>query len=136
QTMKFLIVAFLFLTSASMAQEISLSEANRLLSLPLKCAQQEYPNKMGQVLNERSDLKSPAELHPAFYGCFDWHSSVHGHWLIVTLLNKYPELISDSVLTVLQTNLSKANIQKEIESFGIKNNGSFERTYGWNWLLK
>lgn len=134
--MKFLLLTFLFTAIGSSAQEISPVEAKRLLSLPLKCAQKEYPNKMGQVLNERGDLKSPAELHPAFYGCFDWHSSVHGHWLMVKILNKYPELISDSVLMVLQTNLSKANIQKEIESFGVKNNGSFERTYGWNWLLK
>ena len=134
--MKFFTAAFLFLANLSIAQEISATEAKRLLSLPLKCVQKEYPNKMGQVLNEKGDLKSPAELHPAFYGCFDWHSSVHGHWLMVKILSKYPELATDSVLMVLQTNLSKANIQKEIESFAVKNNGSFERTYGWNWLLK
>lgn len=134
--MKLLTVGFLFMTIMSQAQEISLTEAKRLLSLPMKCTQKEYPNKLGQVLNEKGDLKSPAELHPSFYGCFDWHSSVHGHWLMVKLLNKYPELIHDSVLTVLQTNLSKENIQKEIAYFGTKNNGSFERTYGWNWLLK
>ncbi len=120
----------------SLAQEISITEAKRLLSLPMKCVQKEYPNKLGQVLNEKGDLKSPAELHPSFYGCFDWHSSVHGHWLMVKLVSKYPELISDSVLTVLQTNLSKDNIEREIAYFGTKNNGSFERTYGWNWLLK
>jgi hypothetical protein len=134
--MKQLAWVFLFITSAGMTQEISITEAKRLLSLPMKCVQKEYPNKLGQVLNEEGDLKSPAELHPSFYGCFDWHSSVHGHWLMVKLLNKYPELITDSVLTVLQTNLSKDNIQKEIAYFGTKNNGSFERTYGWNWLLK
>jgi len=134
--MKFLIPVFLFISTLSAAQEISLTEAKRLLRLPSKCVQQEYPNKLGQVLNEKSDLKSPAELHPSFYGCFDWHSSVHGHWLMVKILNRYPELINDSVLIILQTNLSKKNIQKEIESFGVKNNGSFERTYGWNWLLK
>ncbi|MDF3029163.1 MAG: hypothetical protein K0S23_3470 [Fluviicola sp.] len=134
--MKQLAWVFLFITSVGMAQEISLTEAKRLLSLPMKCVQKEYPNKLGQVLNEESDLKSPAALHPSFYGCFDWHSSVHGHWLMVKLVSKYPELITDSVLTVLQTNLSKDNIQKEIAYFGIKNNGSFERTYGWNWLLK
>ncbi|TSJ39039.1 DUF2891 domain-containing protein [Fluviicola chungangensis] len=134
--MKYLIFVFLFISELNFAQEISKAEAKRLLSLPLKCVLKEYPNKLGQVLNEKSDLKSPAELHPAFYGCFDWHSSVHGHWLMVKLLNKYPELITDSVVMVLRTNLSKANIEKEIESFAVKNNGSFERTYGWNWLLK
>lgn len=134
--MKQLTWIFFLITSMSQAQEISITEAKRLLSLPMKCVQKEYPNKLGQVLNEKGDLKSPAELHPSFYGCFDWHSSVHGHWLMVKLLNKYPELITDSVLMVLQTNLSKDNIQKEIAYFGTKNNGSFERTYGWNWLLK
>lgn len=134
--MKFLTVTFLFITTLASAQEISLTEARRLLGLPMKCAQKEYPNKLGQVLNERGDLKSPAELHPAFYGCFDWHSSVHGHWLMVKILSKYPELVTDSVLHVLRTNLSKENIRAEIASFEVKNNGSFERTYGWNWLLK
>ncbi len=134
--MKQVTLAFLFITTIGFSQEISQTEAKRLLSLPLKCVQKEYPNKMGQVLNEKGDLKSPAELHPSFYGCFDWHSSVHGHWLMVKLLSKYPELATDSVLMVLQTNLSKANIETEIESFAVKNNGSFERTYGWNWLLK
>lgn len=134
--MKQLVWIFLFTASMSLAQEISITEAKRLLSLPMKCVQKEYPNKLGQVLNEKGDLKSPAELHPSFYGCFDWHSSVHGHWLMVKLVSKYPELISDSVLTVLQTNLSKDNIEREIAYFGTKNNGSFERTYGWNWLLK
>nr|WP_294861762.1 DUF2891 domain-containing protein [uncultured Fluviicola sp.] len=134
--MKQLTLAFLFITATGLAQEISLKEAKRLLDLPMKCVQKEYPNKLGQVINEKGDLKSPAELHPSFYGCFDWHSSVHGHWLIVKLLNKYPGLITDSVLMVLQTNLSKDNIQREIAYFETKNNGSFERTYGWNWLLK
>lgn len=134
--MKRLIPVFLFISTCTQAQEISLAEAKRLLNLPMKCAQQEYPNKLGQVLNEKGDLKSPSELHPAFYGCFDWHSSVHGHWLMVNLLSRYPELATEPVLRVLRTNLSKANIEQEMAYFGTKNNGSFERTYGWNWLLK
>lgn len=134
--MKLLILGLLFIATMSWSQDLSLTEAKRLLSLPMKCAQKEYPNKLGQVLNEKGDLKSPAELHPAFYGCFDWHSSVHGHWLMVKLLSNYPELVHDSVLNVLQTNLSNENIQREIAYFSTKNNGSFERTYGWNWLLK
>jgi hypothetical protein len=136
ETMKQFLYAILFIPFISQAQELSLNEAKRLIRLPMKCAQQEYPNKLGQVLNEKGDLKSPAELHPAFYGCFDWHSSVHGHWLMVKLLKQYPELANDSILHLLRTNLSPANIQQEIAYFGTKNNGSFERTYGWNWLLK
>src|SRR5690606_42162587 len=53
-------------------------QANRLAALPLKCMQVEYPNKTGQVLNDSTDLGTPKELHPAFYGCFDWHSSEIG----------------------------------------------------------
>ena len=87
-------------------------QAERLVSLPLKCVQKEYPNKLMQTLNDSSDLLSPEVLHPAFYGCFDWHSSVHGHWLMVTLL------------------------KKEVDYFSRKYAGSFERTFGWSWLLK
>lgn len=134
--MKQLTWIFCLVAAIGFGQEISLTEAKRLIALPLKCAQQEYPNKLGQVLNGSADLKSPRELHPAFYGCFDWHSSVHGHWLVVRLLSEYPALANDSILNLLKTNLSKANIAQEIAYFKTKNNGSFERTYGWNWLLK
>ncbi len=136
QPMKKLIFLLLFGSSHGFSQQISLPEAKRLLALPLKCVQQEYPNKLGQVLNDQTDLKSPSVLHPSFYGCFDWHSSVHGHWLIVRLLKEYPELVNDTILTVLKTNLSEICITQEIAYFNTKNNGSFERTYGWNWLLK
>lgn len=134
--MKKLTFLFLFLSTFAFSQQISLLEAKRLISLPLKCVQKEYPNKLGQVLNEGTDLKAPSTLHPSFYGCFDWHSSVHGHWLIVRLLKEYPDLVNDTILSVLKTNLSKPNIEREIAYFHTKNNGSFERTYGWNWLLK
>lgn len=134
--MKKLTFLLLFVSTFTFSQQISLSEAKRLISLPLKCVQKEYPNKLGQVLNEGTDLKAPSTLHPSFYGCFDWHSSVHGHWLIVRLLKEYPDLVNDTILEVVKTNLSKANITQEITYFHTKNNGSFERTYGWNWLLK
>jgi len=61
-------------------------QARHILSLPVHCLEVEYPNKMGQVLGSDADLKTPKELRPIFYGCFDWHSSVHGYWSIVELL--------------------------------------------------
>lgn len=112
-------------------------EANRLAELLLKCMQNEYPNKLNQVLESNAGLGSPKTLHPAFYGCFDWHSSVHGHWMLVRLLKTYPDLEKrDEILQKLQENLSKENILAEVEYFKTPLEKSFERTYGWAWLLK
>lgn len=71
----------LFLFSVGLkAQKLSTEQANHLASLPVKCLQQEFPNKLNQLLLDSTEILSPKQLHPAFYGCFDWHSSVHGHW--------------------------------------------------------
>ncbi len=116
---------------------LTLEQANRVVALPAKCINTEYPNRLGQTLGSAKDIKSPKELHPAFYGCFDWHSSVHGHWTIVALLRKFPNLENAEALKMqLLINLSKENIAKEIDYFSKEYNKSFERTYGWAWLLK
>lgn len=129
-----LIVTFSF---SPLFGQIDFKSAERLVALPLKCAQQEFPNKLGQVLNSATDLTRPAELHPAFYGCFDWHSAVHGQWLMVRLLKTYPNLTqAANIRSILSTQLSEKNIQQEIAFFGTKNNESFERLYGWAWTLK
>ncbi|RZL33295.1 MAG: DUF2891 family protein, partial [Pedobacter sp.] len=65
---------FLFLSSFGFSQNLTLSQANHLASLPIKCLQQEYPNKLSQLLIDSTEIQSPKSLHPAFYGCFDWHS--------------------------------------------------------------
>ena len=116
---------------------LDIAQANRLAALPLKCMQIEFPNKTGQVLISVSDLGTPKELHPAFYGCFDWHSSVHGHWSLVKLLKDFPDLENrDSIISKLQQNLSKENIQAEVNYFNREQEYSYERMYGWTWLLK
>ncbi|NQY06717.1 MAG: DUF2891 domain-containing protein [Flavobacteriaceae bacterium] len=116
---------------------LTLEQANNLAKLPLKCIQQEYPNKLGQTIGGGDDLQSPKTLHPTFYGCFDWHSAVHGHWSLVSLLKQFPNLDkAEEIKTKLRTNISPENIQKEIEYFHGKHNKSYERTYGWAWLLK
>lgn len=127
-----------FLVAADvLAQELTLQQANHLATLPLKCLQQEYPNKLGQLLIDSTEIQSPKKLHPTFYGCFDWHSSVHGHWSLVYLLKRYPNLANkEQIIQKLKTNLSKENIQVEIDYLNKKHEKSFERTYGWNWLLK
>ena len=61
---------------------LTIVQAHVLASLPLACLETQYPNKLNQTLNDPSQIKQPKALHPAFYGCFDWHSSVHGHWFI------------------------------------------------------
>lgn len=119
------------------ALTLDLAQANRLASLPFKCLQNEYPNKTGQVLETSADLGSPKELHPAFYGCFDWHSSVHGHWSLVKLMKVFPELNNrEEILQKLKQNITEENIQGEIAYFNRKQEYSFSRTYGWTWLLK
>lgn len=130
-------ILFLFITFHVFSQELTLTQANHLSSLPLKCMQQEYPNKLGQMLLDSTEIQNPKKLHPAFYGCFDWHSSVHGHWSLVYLLKSFPELKDrDLIVEKLKSNLSKENIQKEIYYLSKTHEKSFERTYGWNWLLK
>lgn len=117
--------------------QLTLAEANRLAALPLHCMQVEYPNKLNQVLGDSTNLQSPKQLHPAFYGCFDWHSSVHGHWSLVSLLKQFPKLKNaEEIKRKLAENISKENIINEVAYFKEKYNTSFERTYGWAWLLK
>jgi hypothetical protein len=116
---------------------LNLEKANKLAQLPVNCLDTEYPNKLGQTLGGDDDLKSPKVLHPAFYGCFDWHSSVHGHWSLVRLLKMFPELENTQPLKEkLLESISKENILIEIEFFKGEHNKSFECTYGWAWLLK
>ena len=127
----------LLVVSSSYTQELTITQANHLASLPLKCLQQEYPNKLGQLLLDETEIHSPKQLHPAFYGCFDWHSSVHGHWSLLYLLNHFPNLSNKKeIIEKLTINLSPENIAEEIRYFSKPHEKSYERTYGWNWLLK
>lgn len=115
---------------------LDLQQAERLAALPLKCMEQEYPNKLNQVLTSEKELLSPKALHPAFYGCFDWHSAVHGHWLLVRLLNEFPKMDAEKIRSQLAKSLTPANIVGEMAYFDLKENASFERTYGWVWLFQ
>lgn len=117
--------------------ELNSERASQLASLALGCIQREYPNKTGHVMNDESELWTPAEMHPAFYGCFDWHSSVHGHWMLVRLLRNFPDMeLATEIRLALETNLTRENIAAEVDYFRQPNRKSFERTYGWAWLLK
>lgn len=115
---------------------LSESGAEFIAELALDCIQKEYPNKLNQLLQDPSMLKSPKTLHPAFYGCYDWHSSVHGQWMLVHLIRKYPGLKSEAeIVRKLDMNLTAENILKEVEYINGESK-SWERMYGWSWLLK
>lgn len=134
---RYISIILMGMAFTTQAQDLTKNQAEKLAGLPLKCLQQEYPNKLNQLLQDATELKSPKELHPAFYGCFDWHSSVHGHWSLVYLLKKYPDIANkQQIIEKLITNLSSQNIAKEIEYFNKKHEWSFERLYGWAWLLQ
>lgn len=136
------LVLGLFLSGFAMAQSnetlvLTQAQASSLAKLPLKCVRKEYPNKLDHVINDGSEVKSPKTLHPAFYGCFDWHSSVHGHWMLVRLLKTFPNLPEAAeIRAALNENLSAANLQAEVAYLQQPSRQSFERTYGWAWLLK
>ncbi len=111
--------------------------ATRLADLALEGVKREYPNSPGHVLYGPDDSRRPRELHPAFYGCFDWHSAVHSHWLLVWLLRHLPALPSaGAIRETLDTHLTAANLQAEAAYFAEPGRRGFERPYGWAWLLK
>ncbi|PKH50287.1 DUF2891 domain-containing protein [Tenacibaculum sp. Bg11-29] len=124
-------------SDVAIAAVLNLKQAEKLVSLPISCINVEYPNKLNQTIGSPEDLQTPKELHPTFYGCFDWHSSVHGHWSLVSLLKQFPDLKNyEEIKQQLLTNISKENIDKEVAYFQKKHNINYERTYGWAWLLK
>jgi hypothetical protein len=105
--------------------------------LALQNIQTEYPNKPSNVVVDAASVRTPREMHPAFYGCFDWHSSVHGHWMLVKLLKDYPgSAINVEIRQRLDENLSSDNLAGEVAYFREEQHKTFERTYGWAWYLR
>lgn len=148
----YLFALFLFFANTVLAQSNELYQlkkdrsgfiltqkgASHLASLPLKCIRQEYPNKTNHTSNADSDqVLKPHELHPSFYGCLDWHSSVHGHWMLIRLLKQFPNLPEAGLIRdEMNFSFSPANMQKELAYFDLPLTAGWERTYGWAWLLK
>lgn len=107
----------------------------RFAALALDCITREYPHNPGHVMRHAGDLHAPRALHPAFYGCFDWHSAVHGHWLLAHLLRRHPGLPQEAAIrAALEANLTASNLQTE--AVYLAEHREFERPYGWAWLLK
>lgn len=146
---KFILIVIFFVSACQQAEKpmkerspvedikLTQAQARAIFEMPMHCITVEYPNKLGQAIGSDADLKPPRVLRPIFYGCYDWHSAVHGYWSIVKLLKTYPAFDSDGeVREVLNRHITKENAQIEKAFFEDKNNLGFERTYGWAWLLK
>ena len=130
-------LAAMLSTTVAGAQSLDNEQATRLSELALHCIHTEFPNKPGDVITSARDLATPSQLHPAFYGCYDWHSSVHGHWMLAYLLRAQPDLASaPAIRESLDRSLTRANLLREAAYFAEDANKSFERMYGWAWLLK
>jgi len=113
------------------------TQAEKFARLALACVHKEYPNKIAHSLNSDADVKPPRELTPAFYGCYDWHSSVHGHWLLARLLRMFPQApFASDARRALAQSLTPANIAKEVEYLQTPGRNTFERPYGLAWLLQ
>lgn len=111
--------------------------AGRFAALALDCVDQEYPNLIHHVMRDDDDVGPPRELTPAFYGCFDWHSSVHGHWLLVRLTRLFPEAgFADEARDKLAANLTESNLLAEAAYMAPPERDGFERPYGLAWLLQ
>jgi Protein of unknown function (DUF2891) len=126
------------LVSTDLGQiDMTPKQASAFANLALKGLRREYPNKPGDVLTAEADVQPTKAVHPAFYGSYDWHSSVHGHWLLVRLLRTFPDLPErDAMRSVLRDHLTAKNIEAELATFQRAEMKSFERPYGWAWLLK
>jgi hypothetical protein len=118
------------------ASRLDPAAAARFASLALACVHLEYPNKIAQVMQSDADAKPPRELTPAFYGCYDWHSSVHGHWLLARLAKLYPgSEQAAKARAALAQSLTPAHIAAEVKYLRGPGRASFERPYGLAWLL-
>lgn len=116
--------------------ELTEALASKFAALALTHVTREYPHKLDHVLLDDNDVKTPHELHPVFFGSFDWHSCVHGYWLLATLLRRFPALAGAPAIEALfDSQLTAEKIAKEVEYLEPLPRRTFERPYGWAWAL-
>ena len=124
-------------SETNVTAELTVERATAFARLALKGIRREYPNKPSNVMIDSTSVRSPRELHPAFYGCFDWHSSVHGHYLLVCVLRTFPKApVATEIERALDTSFTKEKLAAEAAYFREPHNAAFERMYGWTWALK
>lgn len=139
KTIIFFILCTYFFNGIFAQAQLTKQVAEQLTRLPLHCIANEFPNKTSHLSDGEKDARLlPSELHPVFYGCLDWHSSIHGHWMLIKLLKLFPDLQNkDSIINLLENSFQTDKMKKEAEYFGkYTASNSYERTYGWAWLLK
>ena len=137
--MPILLVALLLTQTAPAppTPQLDVHSAGRFAKLALACVQQEYPNKIAHVLNSPADIKAPHELTPAFYGCYDWHSAVHGHWLLARLARTFSDApFAKDAMAALEADITPAHIAGEVAYLNGTGRETFERPYGLAWLLQ
>lgn len=135
------LIFILFFPATCFCQQLKLTDeiVNKLAALPLKCISQQWPNKTSHTSDSSTDhVLLPEQLHPVFYGCLDWHSSVHGHWMLVKLLKEHPDFqLASKAREVLANSFDVEKMKEEAAYFTkYKTSNNYERTYGWAWLLK
>ena len=135
------LIATLGTTTQARAQQaaatIDAQTAGRFAAMALACVRKEYPNKITHILNSPGDVRAPHELTPAFYGCYDWHSSVHGHWMLARLIRAFPNApFATDAVAALEANLTPAHIAGEVAYLNATGREDFERPYGLAWLLQ
>ena len=120
------------------ARELDDATAAGFAGLALDCVHREFPNKISRTTADAASIGRPRDLFPVFYGCFDWHSAVHGHWLLVRMLHedRLPADMRADAIAKLDANITPANAAGELANFRRPERGSWERPYGWAWLLQ
>jgi hypothetical protein len=123
--------------SAPAPASLDVAAAARFADMALACLHREYPNKIAHVMDGDADALPPHKLTPAFYGCYDWHSNVHGHWLLVRLVHLFPNApFASRARSEVARSLTAANIAGEVAYMKRPARASFERPYGLAWLLQ
>jgi hypothetical protein len=119
------------------ATPLDVATATRFAGLALKCLHAEYPNHISHTMDSDADARPPHVLNPAFYGCYDWHSDVHGHWLLVRLVHLFPDApFAPPARAELARSLTAENIAGEVAYLRRPGRASFERPYGLAWVLQ
>ena len=117
-------------------RKLTAERANLLATIALGHVGREYPNKLDHVLDGPGDALGPRALHPIFYGSFDWHSSVHSHWLLARVVRRFPDIeTADAARAWLERAFTDVNVAGEIAYMARASARGFERPYGWAWLL-
>jgi Protein of unknown function (DUF2891) len=119
-----------------MFQTLTVELASHFARVALGHLTREFPNKLDHVLDGPADVKRPRELHPIFFGSFDWHSCVHGHWLLARLWRRFPRMPESELIAAhFDAHFTAEKVAGEVSYLERPSARGFERPYGWAWML-